>query len=50
MRRVFVERHQLLALWAAQCAEHVLAIFTDAERNDERPIAAIAAARDMGVR
>ena len=46
MNRDEYSDHQLLALWAVQCAEHVLAIFTDAERNDERPIAAIAAARD----
>jgi len=38
--------HQLLALWAADCAEHVLETFTDAEPDDDRPRAAIAAARD----
>ncbi|WP_044303129.1 putative immunity protein [Rhodopirellula sallentina] len=38
--------HQLLALWAADCAEHVIAIFTAAESDDARPHDAIAAARD----
>lgn len=37
--------HQLLARWAAECAEHVLPVF-DAERPDDpRPRRAIAAAR-----
>ncbi|GMA21306.1 hypothetical protein MM440_02310 [Arsenicicoccus piscis] len=39
------EDHQLLAVWAATCAERVLPIFEDAVPDDERPRAAIAAAR-----
>jgi hypothetical protein len=38
--------HQLFALWAADCAEHVLPLFVDAVPDDQRPTAAIAAARD----
>ncbi len=37
--------HQRLALWAADCAERVLPMFVDAVSDDERPAAAIAAAR-----
>jgi hypothetical protein len=37
--------HRLLALWAADCAEHVLALFETERPGDERPRAAIAAAR-----
>lgn len=37
--------HRLLALWAAACAEHVLDIFESEEPEDERPRAAIEAAR-----
>ena len=37
--------HQLLALWAAACAEHVLALFESAQPEDPRPRQAIAAAR-----
>ncbi|KGN37766.1 putative immunity protein [Knoellia subterranea] len=37
--------HQLLTLWAAQCAEHVLDLFESAEPGDERPRAAIEHAR-----
>jgi hypothetical protein len=36
------EQHRLLALWAAECAEHVLELF---DRDDPRPREAIAAAR-----
>ena len=39
------ENHQLLALWAASCAEHVLPLFEAAEPDDPRPREAIAAAR-----
>ncbi len=46
MDRDDLNDHQLLALWAADCAEHVLETFTDAEPDDDRPRAAIAAARD----
>lgn len=39
------EHHQLLALWAAQCAEHVLGHFEREQPDDPRPRDAIAAAR-----
>lgn len=39
------EDHQLLAVWAAACAEHVLHLFEDEEPADPRPREAIAAAR-----
>jgi hypothetical protein len=38
-------RHRLLAGWAADCAEHVLALFTDKYPEDERPRRAIETAR-----
>src|SRR5579859_4624057 len=37
--------HQLLALWAATCAEHVLPLFESAQPSDPRPRQAIAQAR-----
>lgn len=37
--------HQLLALWAALCAQHVLHLFEQAEPLDTRPRDAIEAAR-----
>lgn len=37
--------HHLLALWAAECAEHVLPLFEAARPDDPRPRAAIEAAR-----
>jgi len=37
--------HQLLALWAASCAEHVLDLFESAQPEDPRPRQAIAQAR-----
>ena len=37
--------HYLLALWAASCAEHVLAHFESVEPDDPRPRAAIEHAR-----
>ena len=37
--------HQLLALWAAACAEHVLDLFESAQPADSRPRQAIAQAR-----
>jgi hypothetical protein len=37
--------HQLLALWAAACAEHVLHLFESARPADPRPRRAIEAAR-----
>jgi len=37
--------HQLLALWAASCAEHVLGLFESARPGDPRPRQAIEHAR-----
>ena len=37
--------HQLLALWAATCAEHVLELFEKSNQEDDRPRAAIEAVR-----
>jgi hypothetical protein len=37
--------HQLLALWAAACAEHVLDLFESAQPEDQRPRQAIDQAR-----
>ena len=37
--------HRLLALWAADCAEHVLHLFEQARPHDPRPRQAIDAAR-----
>src|SRR4029077_388935 len=37
--------HQLLALWAASCAEHVLHLFESAHPEDARPRQAIEQAR-----
>lgn len=39
------EDHRLFALWAAECAEHVLPFFTAECPEDSRPEEAIAAAR-----
>ncbi|MFM6849530.1 MAG: putative immunity protein [Terrabacter sp.] len=39
------EDHQLLALWAATCAEHVLPLFEREEPTDRRPRQAVEAAR-----
>lgn len=39
------EDHHLLALWAADCAEHVLPLFEQARPSDPRPHDAIAHAR-----
>src|SRR5438270_10247255 len=33
--------HQLLALWAASCAEHILELFESAQPDDPRPRRAI---------
>jgi hypothetical protein len=38
--------HQLLALWAAACAEHVLDLFESVRPDDPRPRQAIKAARE----
>jgi len=37
--------HHLLAIWAADCAQHVLRLFEETQPNDERPRRAIEAAR-----
>ena len=37
--------HRLLAVWAADCAEHVLPFFEEMQPNDERPRRAIDLAR-----
>ncbi|WAP50601.1 hypothetical protein OL239_11210 [Arthrobacter sp. ATA002] len=37
--------HQVLALWAATCAEHVLELFERSNRADDRPRRAIEAVR-----
>ena len=37
--------HQLLALWAATCAEHVLHLFESVQPSDARPRQAIALIR-----
>ena len=39
------EDHHLLAMWAADCAQHVLRYFEEARPGDERPRRAIEAAR-----
>lgn len=39
------EHHQLLAPWAADCAEHVLELFETERPDDSRPREAITAAR-----
>src|SRR5512134_2045710 len=37
--------HHLLAVWAADCAQHVLHLFEEMQPNDERPRRAIELAR-----
>ena len=37
--------HHLLAIWAADCAQHVLHLFEEMQPNDNRPRKAIEAAR-----
>jgi len=37
--------HYLLAIWAADCAQHVLHLFEEMKPNDERPRRAIESAR-----
>lgn len=39
------EHHRLLALWAADCAQHVLPLFRASRPDDARPADAITAAR-----
>lgn len=40
-----LERHRLLAIWAAACAEHVLPLWEEAYSGDNRPRYAVEAAR-----
>lgn len=40
-----LERHRLLAMWSAECADHVLSLFTSHKPTDHRPQAAIDVAR-----
>lgn len=40
-----LQRHRLLALWAADCAEHVLPLFSQQQPADNRPGQAIAVGR-----
>ena len=40
-----LSRHRLLAAWAADCAEHVLPLFTTKHPGDDRPRRAIETAR-----
>src|SRR5918995_5498724 len=37
--------HHLLAVWAADCAQHVLHVFEEIQPNDDRPRRAIELAR-----
>jgi hypothetical protein len=37
--------HHLLAVWAADCAQHVLPLFEETQPNDDRPRRAIESAR-----
>ncbi|KAA3658556.1 MAG: hypothetical protein DWQ04_24735 [Chloroflexi bacterium] len=39
------QKHRMLAAWAADCAEHVLPLFSNQHPNDNRPWIAIEAAR-----
>ena len=41
--------HRLLVIWAADCADHVLDLFTAARPGDDRPAAAIMAARQWAL-
>jgi hypothetical protein len=43
--RLELAQHRLLASWAADCAEHVLPLFTSKYPGDDRPRRAIATAR-----
>lgn len=45
MKSISLEHHRLLATWAADCAEHVLALFEHHHPWDERPRKAIEGAR-----
>jgi hypothetical protein len=45
MKKIDENEHKLLAIWAADCAEHVLSLFEDYYPDDDRPRKAIEAAR-----
>jgi hypothetical protein len=45
VRQFTEQEHRLLAVWAADCAEHVLAYFEAIHPQDDRPRKAIQAAR-----
>lgn len=45
MKKYSEEDHRLLAVWAADCAEHVLPLFEKANPNDDRPRKAIETCR-----
>ena len=44
-KKIDIEDHKAIALWAADCAEHVLPYFEKEYPTDDRPRKAIAAAR-----
>ncbi len=44
--QIFKPNQKILALWAADCAEHVLPYFEDKRPNDRRPREAIEVCRD----
>lgn len=44
-RRLDEQDHRFLALWAADCAEHVLSYFEEHSPKDDRPREALDAAR-----
>jgi uncharacterized protein YdhG (YjbR/CyaY superfamily) len=48
MKKIEEEEHKLLAIWAADCAEHVLSFFEKEFPDDDRPRKAIEAARAWG--
>lgn len=43
MNKITEDDHKLLAIWAADCAKHVLSLFENNHPSDERPRKAIAA-------
>lgn len=45
MKKIDEDGHKLLAIWAAECAEHVLSFFEKNHPDDVRPRKAIEAAR-----
>ncbi len=47
--QIFKSNQKTLALWAADCAEHVLPFFEDKYPNDDRPRLAIEACRRWAV-